>query len=42
MMSGNNLSFWAAVVSHIALIVGTGLTATGLALLLFGLVLRWA
>ena len=40
-MGGNNIEFWAALVSYIAMVVGTGLTAIGLAVVLFGLMLRW-
>jgi len=41
-MGGNDLSFWTALVSYIAIVVGCGLTATGLMLLILGMVLRWA
>lgn len=37
----NNLGFWLSVLSYLAMVAGAGLSATGLALLLFGVMLRW-
>lgn len=41
-MGGNELSLWEGIVSYLALVAGAGFTTVGLALLLIGLVLRWA
>lgn len=39
---GNSLSLWISILSYLAMVAGIGLSATGLALLLFGVVLRSA